>query len=90
MKSQGLREYPTGMSLAVPPILDKRTARLGGSMHGYGPPPHYTGATTPDQRDQFFKVKFDSGHNEVVFGTEKCPVRAGDWIMVTSRSGSAL
>src|SRR4051794_37475791 len=84
VKNQRLREYPTGMSLAVPPVLNNVTVSRGGP--NWVQPPTQPAATAIDQVNHNLKVRFDTGRNEVIFDVEKCPVRAGDWVVLTCPS----
>jgi hypothetical protein len=85
--NQRLREYPTGMSLAVPAVVARRT--------NYQPSMHHrvqqlagteAAATNAEPVQSLIDVKFDLNRHEVVFNAsqEGCPVRKGDWVVVTT------
>jgi hypothetical protein len=68
------------MSLAVPQVLNQITT----ASRNLYPPPE-TPQTKPDPVEEF-AVKYDSSRHEVIFEStqEACPVRKGDWIVLTS------
>lgn len=78
---QRIREYPTGMSLSVPPVKTHVTTKYAG-RYGMVAPTTYNpidGHTVPE-----IEVKFDQGRQEIMFeDTSTCPVRNGDWIVIT-------
>ncbi|KAH7346789.1 hypothetical protein BKA65DRAFT_399825 [Rhexocercosporidium sp. MPI-PUGE-AT-0058] len=80
-----LREYPTGMSLAVPPVLSSVTAA------SYAGRMHYPASGTPvdeipDASLLQIEVKFDFHRQEVTFNSSlpSSPVRNGDWVVITA------
>ncbi|TVY21133.1 Ubiquitin-conjugating enzyme E2 Q2 [Lachnellula arida] len=83
--NQRLREYPTGMSLAVPAVIFRRTNYQASSR---GAP--QAGIQTPRTSDESAKiltdVKIDINRHEIVFdgSQEGSPVRKGDWVIVTT------
>ncbi|EPE33440.1 UBC-like protein [Glarea lozoyensis ATCC 20868] len=82
-----LREYPTGMSLAVPLLPNGMYATAGGAYipPTYAPTEPTQSAATPTPPLE--KVKFNPGADEIVFETlGKCPVRTGDWIVLMCNS----
>ncbi|KAH7397638.1 hypothetical protein BKA64DRAFT_672448 [Cadophora sp. MPI-SDFR-AT-0126] len=86
-----LREYPTGMSLSVPPVLSSVTGgNYAGRMH-YHPPKPNSATEIPDASSLQVEVKFDFHRQEVTFVDEKLlssPVRNGDWVVVIAASRS--
>ncbi|TVY68712.1 Ubiquitin-conjugating enzyme E2 Q2 [Lachnellula suecica] len=89
--NQRLREYPTGMSLMVPEVVTLRTANVAShyaaqrlsslTPNGNAIPDAASSSTHPFLRD----IKADLGRHEVIFedGKEVCPVRNGEWVVVT-------
>ena len=83
-KNQRLREYPTGMSLAVP-LLPSNVYSAG-----LAPPQAYPGNPAVVQTispklqatEPLYKAKFNPVLNEIVFDADKNPVRTGDWLTV--------
>jgi hypothetical protein len=83
-QNKRLREYPTGMSLAVPLLPNSLLfGPVGGAYIAstYAPVETTKSAATP--ASLFEKVKFNPSADEIVFHTpDKCPVRPGDWIVL--------
>ena len=86
--NQRLREYPTGMSLAVPAVVARRTKFLSTAHRALVP--QMAGpeapATDAEAAQSLIDVKFDLNRHEVVFDAsqEGCPVRKGDWVVVVT------
>lgn len=74
-----IREYPTGMSLAVPPK---------GSYVATQPAPvarYMVTAPKPQVVEppaSTIDVRFDQARQELIFDGELCPIRNGDWILL--------
>jgi ubiquitin-conjugating enzyme E2 Q len=82
--NQRLREYPTGMSLHVPPVTTSVT-HVSGSRFGYQyPPPVAAAVAVPvvASTETTTEVKYDIGRQEIIFAetVATCPVHNGDWI----------
>ncbi|KAG9231149.1 hypothetical protein BJ875DRAFT_487289 [Amylocarpus encephaloides] len=80
-RNRRLREYPTGMSLVVPAVIDTITVSRGGIFSA----PHSSGSTSsriqpPAVAQYLIDVKVDMVHSEILFEKGKCPVRIGDWL----------
>jgi len=81
------------MSLAVPAVAARRT-NYHPTMHHHLPqvagtePP----ATNAQPVQSLIDVKFDLNRHEVVFDAsqETCPVRKGDWVVVTTAGTFSL
>ncbi|PVH68585.1 hypothetical protein DL98DRAFT_506721 [Cadophora sp. DSE1049] len=88
-----LREYPTGMSLSVPPVLSSVTGtNYAGRMHPHLAKANASSATEiPDASSLQIEVKLDLHRQEITFVDEKLlssPVRNGDWVVITAASRS--
>ena len=83
VQGRRLREYPTGMSLAVPPIVTSVT-----HMATHGSVDNTIPQTTPQALGPDIKpidIKFDLNRQEVIFETgQSNPVRNGDWVVITT------
>tara|TARA_R110002060_G_scaffold21987_2_gene29811 strand:- start:736 stop:2388 length:1653 start_codon:yes stop_codon:yes gene_type:complete len=92
-QARRLREYPTGMSLSVPPVLSSVTgSNYAGRMHPTLPK---NGANPtmeiPDASSLQIEIKFDLQRQEVTFVDEKLmssPVRNGDWVIIIAAGKS--
>jgi len=74
-----IREYPTGMSLAVPPIGNLFITNPTSMSRYQLAVPKSQAAEPPDTT---INVRFDQIHQELVFDAETSPVRNGDWILL--------
>ncbi|KAH9220067.1 hypothetical protein DL95DRAFT_443142 [Leptodontidium sp. 2 PMI_412] len=85
-----LREYPTGMSLAVPPVLNSVTASSYAGRMNYQAPGTPVDAL-PDMKSLQIEVKVDFHRQEITFDAAlpSCPVRNGDWVVVAAASRSS-
>ncbi|CZR58141.1 related to ubiquitin conjugating enzyme [Phialocephala subalpina] len=84
--NQRLREYPTGMSLMVPPVSARITqAYTTGYGHRSLQPPAVTTVAVPaDVASLLHDVQFDINRHEMLFDAgQSCPVRIGEWVVVT-------
>jgi hypothetical protein len=79
------------MSLAVPPVTTSFTHAYGGLRHGFVPSKPQSQQTPSTQETLLvtnFEVKFDLSRQEIMFdGKSPCPIRNGDWIVVTTAGG---
>lgn len=92
-QARRLREYPTGMSLSVPPVLSSVTgSTYAGRIHPTVPKNGAKPAMEiPDASSLQVEVKFDLQRQEVTFVDEKLmssPVRNGDWIIIIAAGKS--
>ncbi|KAE8445158.1 hypothetical protein EG329_013654 [Mollisiaceae sp. DMI_Dod_QoI] len=88
--AQRLREYPTGMSLMVPPVTTPITQAYGNynqvvpMIQQPAPITPVAPVATVDLASLLHDVQFDINRQELLFETEKsAPVRVGEWIVVT-------
>lgn len=89
-----LHDFPDGLSLVVPPIRSSKYNPAGSNAATARKAPKH--ARTPDvgTRDKFptFDVKYLQGKGELIFAKgdpEECPVRCGQWIVLTSSAITA-
>ena len=88
MRGRRLREYPTGMSLSVPPVGDVLPV-IGPYRSLYSPagaypqaPPSMDGKAA-EVYGESYKVRYDPIRQEIVLEQDKpCPIRRGDWIVL--------
>ncbi|KUJ15334.1 uncharacterized protein LY89DRAFT_783500 [Mollisia scopiformis] len=83
--SQRLREYPTGMSLMVPPVVNRITQAY--ASYGMRQIPQSSTAAVPvasaDLGGLVLDVLFDTGRQELLFEAGQSPtLRVGDWLVV--------
>ncbi|XMA17142.1 hypothetical protein WAI453_009933 [Rhynchosporium graminicola] len=79
-----IRDYPTGMSLAVPPVQNSVThLSYGGRIQQAAPT---APRSIPGNKSLLHEVKLDSQHQEVTFelSLTSCPVRNGDWVVIAA------
>lgn len=86
VQGQRLREYPTGMSLMVPPV----TTSITQSYTSYGmrqiiQPAAQSAPIEPvDVSNLVLEVQFDTGRQELLFDAgQSVPVRVGEWVIIT-------
>lgn len=79
------------MSLSVPPVADYVTQSNSGRFSAMRLPANpVAAATAAEPIPTSIEVKFDLGHQELLFeSTNPCPVRNGDWIVVI-HSGKSM
>ncbi|KAH8594769.1 hypothetical protein B0O99DRAFT_513387 [Bisporella sp. PMI_857] len=81
-----IREYPTGMSLSVPAVLNTVTSSRAPNLHSFAPPRQDTPVTNfrvTQEPESALEVKYDSIHQELIFETgTTCPIRNGDWVVI--------
>ena len=77
-----LREYPTGMSLHVPPVMTGVTNSSNGRFNIFSAPP--TVAPVAASTVNFTEVKYDIGRHEIIFAetVATCPVHGGEWVAI--------
>ncbi|KAH6672966.1 hypothetical protein B0J14DRAFT_654691 [Halenospora varia] len=77
-----LREYPTGMSLSVPPVTNRVTNAMPSGFHTHLSP--LPAPAAKEQTEEVMSIKYDMTHQEVVLEEgQVCPVRAGDWVVIS-------
>lgn len=75
------------MSLAVPGVVARRTSHHG-AVHSRAMYPsggNQTPATNEELANDLLDVHVDLNRHEVIFDNsqEACPVRKGDWVVIT-------
>ncbi|KAG9243034.1 hypothetical protein BJ878DRAFT_137512 [Calycina marina] len=79
--NQRIREYPTGMSLAVP--YGGTSVTISHLMRAHYPAPTVSAMQSLSDVPSAIDVRFDKALNDIVFdGTTPCSLRNGDWIML--------
>jgi ubiquitin-conjugating enzyme E2 Q len=82
LQNRRLREYPTGMSLSVPPVYTSVTRSFLPPTNFYHQQPVV--ATDPNDAQVGVDVKLDLNRQELIFeDNETCPVQVGNWVVVS-------
>ncbi|KAI9046781.1 hypothetical protein LZ554_009518 [Drepanopeziza brunnea f. sp. 'monogermtubi'] len=87
-----LRDYPTGMSLSVPPIIAPVTtaALVGLGPHQKTEDINGSPKAFKDPATVSMEVRFDQSRHEVIFDDlETSPVYTGAWVIITAANGFA-
>ena len=81
------------MSLTVPAVSSFSTvsslSRVSLPRVDQGPGVVTAKDNTPEQPPTEFVVKYDSSRQEVIFEEPVSPVRVGDWVIITTASGTS-
>jgi ubiquitin-conjugating enzyme E2 Q len=97
-RTGALKDFPSGLSLMVPSSLaygqdytntqaPNYNAWAGQGVPAQAPPP-----VTAPETSQIHQIRYNSVTQEILFENknEKCPFRAGEWVMIRTSDGPAM
>ncbi|KAF2690250.1 hypothetical protein K458DRAFT_427050 [Lentithecium fluviatile CBS 122367] len=91
-----LKDFPTGLSLMIPPsaAYGDDYQNLQQNYNGYytTPAPPSAASTTGGSRDvAAVQMKYNAATKEIMFEdkNKRCPVRAGDWIIIRTNDNNS-